>query len=176
MEQSAQALRQSFLDGMSRAAASVAVITTDGPGGRLGVTISSLTSVSAEGDAPSLLVCVHHMSVAAAAILKNRKFCANLLQESQRDISDLFSGRTKVEAGERFGKVAWTQGRDGCPVITGSAASFECELSTALLWETHYIFIGKVAAITLEEGGSALIYASRGYRRSVALPEDGQDG
>ena len=83
-------LRMQFLEGMSRAATFVAVVTTDGEAGRFGVTISSLTSVSADGDHPSLLACLHHMSPVAAAILKNRAFCANLLHEDQHQVSDLF--------------------------------------------------------------------------------------
>ena len=72
-------LRAAFMEGMSRAATFVAVATTDGEGGRAGVTVSSLTSVSADGEMPSLLLCIHHQSPAASAILKNRAFCANLL-------------------------------------------------------------------------------------------------
>ncbi len=39
-------IREKFLDGMSRAAATVSVVTTDGPAGRAG-TVSAMTSVSA---------------------------------------------------------------------------------------------------------------------------------
>ena len=59
-------LRTAFMEGMSRAATFVAVATTDGEGGRAGVTVSSLTSVSADGEMPSLLLCIHHQSPAAA--------------------------------------------------------------------------------------------------------------
>ena len=36
-------LRDSFLEGMSRAATTVNVVTTDGPGGRAGVTVSAIS-------------------------------------------------------------------------------------------------------------------------------------
>jgi flavin reductase len=42
-------LRAAFLEGMSRSAASVSVVTTDGPAGRGGVTVSAMTSISADG-------------------------------------------------------------------------------------------------------------------------------
>ena len=45
-------LRAAFVEGMSRAATFVAVATTDGEGGRAGVTVYSLTSVSADGEMP----------------------------------------------------------------------------------------------------------------------------
>ena len=95
-------LRARFLEGMSRAATFVAVATTDGDGGRAGVTVSSLTSVSADGDQPSLLACLHHQSPAAAAILKNRAFAACLLAEDQQALSDLFAGRGGTDHAARF--------------------------------------------------------------------------
>ena len=116
-------LRASFIEGMSRAATFVAVATTDGEGGRYGVTISSLTSVSADGDQPSLLACVHYKSPAAAAILKNRAFCANLLEEGQQEISDLFAGRSgAAEHSVRFDRAEWQAGPLGQPQIIGVVA------------------------------------------------------
>lgn len=160
-------LRQSFVEGMARAATFVSVITTDGEGGRYGVTVSSMTSVSADGAAPSLLVCVHHMSPAATAILKNRAFCANLLNAAQQGQSDIFSGRDK--GGDRFERVEWSAGQGGQPLLSGAAASFECTLKTALLWETHYVLIGEVSAVVLSDQPDALLYGQRGYRRAVGL-------
>lgn len=165
-------LRQSFVEGMARAATFVSVITTDGPGGQHGVTVSSMTSVSADGEAPSLLVCIHHKSPAAAAILQNRAFCANLLNESQQAHSDIFSGRDKAHetaGGSRFDRVDWALGQGGQPVLTQAAASFECTLKTALLWETHYLMIGQVSAVTLSDQPDALLYGNRAYRRAVGM-------
>jgi len=163
-------LRQSFVEGMSRAATFVSVITTDGEAGRFGVTVSSMTSVSADGEGPSLLVCVHHLSPAATAILKNRAFCANLLNHNQQGISDLFSGRQKPEAGSRFDAVDWRAAQGGQPLLADASASFECVLKTALLWETHYIIVGQVQAVQLSEHPEALLYGQRSYRRAVHLP------
>ena len=52
-------LRQRFLNGMGLAACTVNVVTTDGPAGRHGVTVSAMSSVSADMDQPTLLVCIH---------------------------------------------------------------------------------------------------------------------
>jgi flavin reductase len=164
-------LRTLFVEGMSRAATFVAVATTDGEAGRFGVTISSLTSVSADGDHPSLLACIHHLSAAATAILKNRSFCANLLHEGQQSLADLFAGRANPDAASRFNAGDWTRGPGAQPVLAGATASFECKLATALLWETHYIIVGKVTSVTLSEEPSALLYGQRAYRRAVQLNE-----
>ena len=45
-------LRSRFLEGMSRVASAVTVVTTDGDAGRFGVTVSSMTSVSADTTRP----------------------------------------------------------------------------------------------------------------------------
>ncbi len=162
-------LRAAFLEGMSRAATFVAVATTDGPGGRAGVTISSLTSVSADGEHPSLLACIHHLSPAATAILKNRAFCANLLAEDQQPLSDLFAGRGGDDHGARFDRAEWQAGPLGQPVLAGATATFECRLATSVLWETHHIIVGRVTQVVLADNPHALLYGQRAYRRAVGL-------
>jgi flavin reductase (DIM6/NTAB) family NADH-FMN oxidoreductase RutF len=164
-------LRARFLEGMSRAATFVAVATTDGPGGREGVTISSLTSVSADGERPSLLACIHHRSPAAVAILQNRAFCANLLGEAQQDLANLFAGRGSTERAERFAQVDWATGPLGQPILAGATAVFECRLATAMLWETHHILVGQVTQVRLSSDPAALLYGQRAYRRAVQLPD-----
>jgi len=165
-------LRARFLEGMSRVAAAVTVATTDGEAGRFGVTVSSMTSVSADTSRPSLLISVHHLSPACEAIRKNRRFCANVLGSGQSFVSDLFSGRLKHLNDDRFGAVAWHAGATGVPVIDGTVVSLECELETALLWGTHFIFIGEVERIELSEQRSPLVYANRGYRRAIPIAPD----
>lgn len=164
-------LRGKFVEGMSRAATFVAVVTTDGAAGLSGVTISSLTSVSADGEHPSLLACIHHQSPAATAILKNRAFCANLLGEGQQALSDLFAGRDKAERADRFDRAEWHKGSVGQPVLAGATSAFECRLATAVLWETHYILVGKVVAVSLSDDPAALLYGQRAYRKAVQLPD-----
>lgn len=165
-------LRTAFMEGMSRAATFVAVATTDGPAGRAGVTISSLTSVSADGEHPSLLACIHHLSPAATAILKNRAFCANLLADDQQDLSNLFAGRGGEDHAARFDRAAWQPGPEGQPLLTGATATFECRLGTALLWETHHIIVGRVINVRLSENPDALLYGQRAYRRAIHLAKD----
>lgn len=165
-------LRNAFVEGMSRAATFVAVATTDGEGGRAGVTVSSLTSVSADGEHPSLLVCINRQSPAATAILQNRAFCANLLAESQQDIANLFAGRSATDRAGRFDRVTWEAGDLAQPLIAGATATFECRLATALLWETHHIIVGRVAAVRLSDNASALLYGQRAYRKAIHLTGD----
>src|SRR4030088_3827666 len=111
VEQAAPDIRAQFLDGMSRAAFCVNVVTTDGPAGRAGVTVSAMSSVSADGNSPTVLVCIHHQSRTAAAIVENGVFCLNILRDDQSDIADRFGG-----GGLRGGdKIRYWRGGGGGP-------------------------------------------------------------
>lgn len=168
-------LRARFLESMSRVASAVTVVTTDGDGGRFGVTVSSMTSVSADTTRPSLLVSIHHLSPAGEAIRKNRRFCANVLSGNQSFVSDLFSGRHKHLNEDRFAAIDWHGGVTGSPIIDGAIVSLDCELKTALLWGSHFILIGEVEQIELSRQRSPLVYANRGYRRAIPIaPDDHQ--
>ena len=124
-------LREAFLDGMSRAACTVSVVTTAGAAGRGGVTVSAMTSVSADGAAPSLLVCVNQQSAAAGMILQNGVFCVNVLRDDQAHISDTFAGRTKNPSGDRFEGVSWRALKSGAPVLDEALVAFDCRLGAA---------------------------------------------
>lgn len=162
--------KKKFLEAMSRGATFVTVLTTDGEGGRYGVTVSSMTSVAADGVAPTILACVHHKSPAAQAILTNRAFCANILHEGQQSISDLFSGRPKTEHVSRFDGLSWRKTASGQPLIEGATANFDCVLRTSVLWETHHIMIAHVMDVELNDDPQALLYGQRAYRKAVGLP------
>ena len=59
------AARDAYVHAMRRVASSVAVVTTDGPAGCHGATVSAFSSVSA--DPPTILVCLRGGSRIAAA-------------------------------------------------------------------------------------------------------------
>ncbi len=147
-------LRQSFLDGMSRAAATVNVVATDGPAGRAGVTVSAMSSVSADGEAPTLLVCVHHLSPAARTILENGVFCVNVLREDQSHISDTFAGRAGAIDGDKFSCADWIAMDSGAPRVRDPLAAFDCRLRSAERIGTHHVFIGEVGAVFVADAGT----------------------
>ena len=163
-------LRGRFLEGMSRAACTVNVVTTDGPAGRAGVTVSAMSSVSADGPAPRLLICVHACGSACAALLRNGVFCVNLLNAGQTAISDVFASRTEAAGGDRFAIADWVPMKTGAPRLANPLAAFDCRISQATLVGTHYVLFGAVDDVFFAEAGDPLIYANRGYRTSSRLP------
>jgi flavin reductase (DIM6/NTAB) family NADH-FMN oxidoreductase RutF len=156
-------LRDSFLEGMSRAATTVNVVTTDGSGGRAGVTVSAMSSVSA--DRPALLVCVHQASPACRAIKENRRLCVNVLRAEQAAISDRFAGR--VKSGDKFAGARWRRLATGAPALEDALVAFDCTVMQEVDWDTHTIFIAEVVDVELAQSGSPLIYADRTYGRPL---------
>lgn len=157
------ALREKFLQGMSRAACTVNIVTTDGPAGRSGVTVSAMASVSADGEAPTLLVCVHHLSPAAACIIANGCFAVNILREDQSHISDTFAGRLPTADGDKFSCTGWRAMASGAPRVSDPLVAFDCQLQSAERVGTHHIFIGRVRDAHVAPGGKPLIFANRAY-------------
>jgi flavin reductase (DIM6/NTAB) family NADH-FMN oxidoreductase RutF len=155
--------RQRFLTAMSQTACTVAVVTTDGPFGRQGVTVSALSSVSADTPKPTLLVCVHHLSRAAGAILENGVFCVNVLRDDQSHISDSFAGRVPLPGGDKFACAAWTETATGAPRVVDPLVAFDCRLTSSQRIGTHHVFIGSVEDVFVTDSGSPLLYANRAY-------------
>jgi flavin reductase (DIM6/NTAB) family NADH-FMN oxidoreductase RutF len=157
-------LKQDFLEGMSRAAATVTVVTTEGRVGRDGVTVSAMTSVSVDPGAPSLLVCLHHLGRAAQAISENGVFCVNLLHDEHGRLADRFAGRLKDEVTDRFAGAVWRVLTTGAPAAADALAAFDCKLLKAERCGSHWIFLGEVVDLMLGDRRAPLIYANRTYR------------
>ncbi len=159
-------LRQVFLDGMSRAAASVSLVTTDGPAGRHGVTVSAMTPISADGEAPTLLVCLNASAPTLPALLENGCFCVNVLRSDQPGISDVFSSRQPAPDGDKFNAGPFSEGPTGAPRFDDALVSFDCRLVSAEKIGTHHICIGAVEDVAVASGGTPLLYGMRSYLRA----------
>jgi flavin reductase (DIM6/NTAB) family NADH-FMN oxidoreductase RutF len=173
---SAEELRARFLAGMSHAAATVNVVTTDGPAGRAGVTVSAMTSVSADTERPTLLVCIHRDSAAAGAILANGIYCVNVLRDDQSWISDTFAGRFRAQLADKFDCADWVPMPSGAPRVVDPLVAFDCRLVSSDLVGTHHVLFGEVGDIFIAERGSPLIYARRAYGAAARIEAAGSIG
>ncbi|MFO7921488.1 flavin reductase [Rhodobacteraceae bacterium W635] len=160
-------LRQDFIEGMSRAAASVSVVTTDGPAGRHGITVSAMTSVSADGEAPTMLVCLNAAASVLPPLLENGCFCINVLGSDQQAVADIFAGRVDAPGGDRFAAGRFTPGPTGAPVLQGALVAFDCELVSAEKIDTHHVCIGAVRGVDVAPEGAPLLYGMRSYLRAA---------
>ncbi len=146
---------------MSRAAAAVHVVTTDGSAGRAGFTATAVTPVT---DSPaSLLVCVNTASRSAQALLANRVFCVNTLSAEDLALADVFAGRSGLQGPERFTVGKWERLETGSPALATSLVAFDCRISDARVVATHHIIIGEIVRIWLGEQKRPLVYQGRHY-------------
>lgn len=153
--------RNAFVNAMRGAATSVNVVTTDGPAGRLGLTVSAFASVSA--DPPTVLVCINKRSRASAAVLENGRFCVNVLSIDQRRIADIFAGQPAEGVAYDFTTARWKE-EMGLPSLVDAVASFHCLLEKAIDTGSHTVFIGRVSGVAAASG-HPLLYTDRAYGR-----------
>ena len=152
--------RSTFIDAMARAVNGVSIVTTDGRAGRFGITVSSVTSVSA--DPPLVLVCINSRSPAAEAIEVNGRFCVNLRSTVDRELAGSFAGYPANGKPFDFGLGEWSQDIPGAPRLKGAVASFECVLVQAIEAGSHTVFFGRSVGVGTSEGAS-LLYTTRAY-------------
>lgn len=156
---------QDFVTTMGLAATGVSVVTTDGPAGRFGLTVSAVSSVSA--DPPLVLICINRKSPALAALDCNGTFAVNLLGAENRAYAETFSGRPREGKPFDFGNHDWREGDTGLPLVNDATAVFECQTHQSLDAGTHRIFIGRVVAAHKGDA-EPLVYCNRAFRRITA--------
>lgn len=160
--------RVEFITAMGAAVNAVNVVTTDGPAGRYGLTVSATSSVSA--DPPLVLVCINRRSPVRDALCGNGVFCLNLLSTEQRHVSETFSGHPRQGRAFDFECADWDPGVTGAPVLLGAVSSFDCILEHAYDAGSHTIFVGAVKTVR-SSGDQPLLYSRRAYGRLVPLGE-----
>ncbi len=135
--------RPEFIAAMRKVASSVAVVTTDGPSGCHGATVSAFCSVSA--DPPTMLVCLNASSKTAKMVAENEAFNINVLPEDAKNTANRFAGADDMKVVDRFMDVDhWTT--TSGPALSG-ATVLVCKLEQIILSGTHYICTGIVEDI-----------------------------
>jgi flavin reductase len=154
--------RQEFRDAMSRLGAAVNIVTTDGPAGLGGLTVSAVCSVTDEP--PTLLVCLNRRSPQNRRFKENGVLCVNSLAPGQEDLSSRFAGRSAgADMAERFSHASWVRLATGAPVLEGATVSFDCRIVDVVERGTHSVIFAEVEAV--RQGGTprALIWFRRDY-------------
>jgi flavin reductase (DIM6/NTAB) family NADH-FMN oxidoreductase RutF len=143
---------------MSRFATGVAIATCSHAGQPHGLTINSLVSVSLE---PALLsFCIDRAAQALTPFLESEGFAIHVLGTGQQELSNRFARR----AGDRFQDMPWQPGSLGSPLLDGVLARFECAKWKTIEAGDHFILLGEVRSIDVQEGQPLLYFGSR-YRR-----------
>ena len=156
----ADAVGGQFRSVMRRLAGGVSIITAGRDGDITGMTVTSLTSLSA--DPPRLLVNIHRRASSFSLIQRDGRFAVNILGSNQREIADRFSnGRLKGK--QRFENIAWSAGQSGMPLLGQALAAVECEVDEIIERFSHGIVIGRLLSITLSDRLSSLVYWNGQY-------------
>jgi flavin reductase len=153
---------QDYRDGMARLGGAVHMVTTDGPQGWAGFAASAVCSVT--DVPPTLLVCLRRDSSAHAAVTGNGVLCVNTLEAGHRALSQLFGGKTPMEA--RRAAADWARLATGAPVLADARVAFDCRITRSLGTGTHDVLFCEVLAVA--HGASAdggLYYTERQYRQ-----------
>ncbi len=133
--------RATFINAMRMVPSSVTVVTTDGPAGRHGATVSAFSSVSA--DPPTILVCLRAESRIAQLVTENGQLCVNVLSNASQDIARRFAGQDDQMVSDRFSGIDWHGCSGTSPQIDG-ATIFSARVDQAVSTGSHRIFICRV--------------------------------
>lgn len=154
---------QLFKNALAQWASGVTVVTSMDGGQRVGITASSLTSVSLEP--PRILICVSKRLYTHELLQRSRVFAVNILAEDQLEWGMRFAGMLP-ELEDRFAGIDCRTAVTGSPILPGVLAWLDCRLVHAYDGGDHTIFVGEVeAAEAAAEPSSPLLYYSRQWRK-----------
>lgn len=148
---SARALR----DALGRFATGVAVVTTRGPDGPVGITANSFASVSLEP--PLVLWSPAKASSRFAVFAEARHFAIHVLGQEHRDLAAHF-----VRHGRDFGSLTAETGPGDAPLLDRCLARFACRTAAVHDAGDHVIVVGEVLEAGFREG-EPLVFSQGAY-------------
>ncbi|MFE2445058.1 flavin reductase [Streptomyces melanosporofaciens] len=156
-----------FREAMAHLPAAVNILTTDGPNGRCGITVSAVCSVT--DDPPTVLVCVNRGSAMHDVFRANGRVCVNVLGGAQQELALHFAGATKVPMAERFTWDVWDRAHD-VPVLKDALVSAIGTITHAVPMGSHSVLFVDIERIRTHSGGQSLVYFNRAFHRLDATP------
>ncbi|MBI2707108.1 MAG: flavin reductase family protein [Proteobacteria bacterium] len=143
----------------------VTIITAPQKGGQdIGITISSLTSVSLSP--PQILFCLSKHSKTMPVFKASPYFAINILSESQSHLSDGFARHVPME----WEKVdTYRHSATGCLLIKDTLGYIICEKGAIYDGEDHEIIIGKVLDLEVISSASPLVRQKGQYLTTQSI-------
>ncbi len=149
---------------MGQFATGVTVVTTLDGERPLGITVNALTSVSL--DPATVVIALDRRRFIVPAIDALRGYAVNVLAEDQQWLSDCFAGASVTPGRDAFCGAAWHPGATGLPLLDGAIAAMECEVVDRFEVGDHYLYVGQVGALALDEPHAPpLLYHRKRYLR-----------
>jgi flavin reductase (DIM6/NTAB) family NADH-FMN oxidoreductase RutF len=145
---------------MRRAPAPVAVLTVDTGGDRLGLTVSTLVSLSL--DPPLVGVSIGREAAMHELLRESGGFAVSLLAGGQEWLAQHFA-RGVPPIGMWSG-VATEEGARGAPLLAGALGWLECRVASELAVGDHSFFVGEVDSVRLGPAAPPLVHHAGAYR------------
>jgi flavin reductase (DIM6/NTAB) family NADH-FMN oxidoreductase RutF len=156
-----------FRAAMRRLTGGVSVITA-GRGAEIsGMTVSSVSSLSA--DPPTLIVSVNRSASALALMKSYGFFGVSILTSDQLHIAERFAGKDGLKGADRFATSRWITRISGVPLLADALAAVDCEVEETIERHSHAIVIGRVLDVRVSTRLAALGYWNGQY---VAIDRD----
>lgn len=134
-------------------ATGVTIVTARTDSGELiGLTANSFNSVSLAP--PLVLWSLARAAGSLPALSTGSHYAINILAADQKELAERFAARREG----RWSGVAWTEGVGGAPLLTGSAAVFECFNRSRYEEGDHVIFVGEVERCSHRAGAAPLLF------------------
>ncbi|MEQ5869067.1 flavin reductase family protein [Sagittula sp. NFXS13] len=154
----------SFRDAMRRFASGVCVVAAGEGATRCGMTVSAVSSVSAEP--PMVLVCLNRASGSHDCVTGAGTFSINILSSEQEEEAMLFAGQRDRHGADRFDDL-WTQDVLGAPVLTTAHHALICTSDSQHVSGSHTILVGRVVGAHSGETEGALLNYNGELRRGT---------
>jgi len=153
-------IERQFRSVMRRLAGGVSIVTAGRDDDITGMTVTSLTSLSASP--PRLLVSINRQASSFALIERHRLFGINILGADQQQLADRFSNG-KLKGKQRFEGAIWFSGSSGVPLLGESLAVVECQVEEIIERHSHGIIVGRLLSMELSHRLSGLVYWNGQY-------------
>lgn len=151
-----------FKRAMSQLTSAVNIISTDGPAGRLGLTVSAVCRGS--DDPATVIVCINRSSRARDIFVENGRLAVNVLSGNQELLAMHFAGQTGVEMAERFEWDIWSD-LDGLPTLRDARVAVAGTIIDRVEHGTHTVLFVAVDELRTRSGRGGLVYDSRSFHR-----------
>ncbi|AKP00115.1 flavin reductase family protein [Marinovum algicola] len=149
-----EAESRSLRGALSRFGTGVAIVTTQGADGPVGMTVNSFSSVSL--DPPLVLWSAARASRRYPHFAKASHMAIHVLGADQLELCQAFAASAHA-----FDAADWHMGADDLPVLKGCLARFDCAAYAEYDGGDHGILVARVLRATIGEGAPLLCYQSR---------------
>lgn len=137
----------------------VLVTAIGGDGGPIGMIVGSFTSVSLEPPLVAFLPTV--TSYTFGELRKAESFCVNVLSAEQEGLCRRFASRDA----DKWAGVEWTASPAGAPILQGAVAWLECTTESILDAGDHYLVMGRIRDLGVQNPVAPLLFFQGGYGR-----------